>query len=643
MGAVSFCQTRPYAALVAALSALCHLGVVAAAAGAPAADGRPAQPNVVLIYTDDLGWQDVACYDVDDPTPFETPHLDRLASQGTMFWQAYSPTPVCSPSRGAVLAGQHAARLGRTSVLGGHPPVPYSLENWRVIPPYIRGRLRIEEFTLAEALRDAGYATGHAGKWHVAINHAAYPQPEDHGFGYTKSHLGVTRRMEPDRVTGFATDDPKDQYRLDENGYAFHQNSEDALDFVKGNKDKPFFLYYATWLVHSPIHTRNEALLRKYSDKLGIPFPQDPGKWEAPGQANPFYAAMVDELDYYVGQLIKYLDETDDPRWPGHKLAENTYIVFTSDNGGYLKGRSGHITSNAPLRGGKIRALEGGIRVPLIVRGPSVPAGIQSHAVVNGIDFYPTILSWTGTPRPAGQRLDGVDLAPMLAAGLDDPNLMRDEQGRVREHMVWHFPHSVSMRSAVRKGDYKLIRNWDHVGRPDRNEYELYRLYDSSGDTPKRVDIEESQDLAASMPEKTRELASLLEAELTDMNAGRPHLNPHFKGGLPHQETVPAVVDHGRDGREVWVAFETRGADVTQAVLYFTDNGGQRYEEWYPLPAQLSSEGRATATLPENATHYVLTLLDENNFLVSCPEMGDVKTRNANGREKYSVKALAVE
>ena len=137
---------------------------------------RPEQPNVVLILADDLGWQDVKCYDMDDPCLYETPHIDRLAEEGVKFWQAYSPTPVCSPSRGAILAGKHPARLQRTHVVGGAPPMPYHEESWSTISPWYSGRLPVKETTIAEVLKEQGYYTGHSGKWHIAIDHHAFPQ-----------------------------------------------------------------------------------------------------------------------------------------------------------------------------------------------------------------------------------------------------------------------------------------------------------------------------------------------------------------------------------------------------------------------------------------------------------------------------------
>ena len=297
------------------------------------AKGRPSKPNVVLILTDDLGWQDVKCYDIDEPSPMETPNIDSLAERGVKFWQAYSPAPTCAPSRCAIMSGNHPARAQKTHVVGGAPPTPNHKFGWTMIAPWYSGRMPENEMTIARVLQQNGYVTGHSGKWHMAIDHKAFPQPEDQGFDWTRSSRGARSGM-PSRVEGFASTRAKDPFRLDENGYPYHQTSEDALTFLRENHDKPFFLYYATWLVHTPIHTRSEKLLEKYCKKLGVERPADNQGWTKKGQNNPFYCAMVEELDYYMGKVFNYLNNTEDPRWPGHKLVENTYIIFTSDNGG---------------------------------------------------------------------------------------------------------------------------------------------------------------------------------------------------------------------------------------------------------------------------------------------------------------------
>ncbi|MDF7808622.1 sulfatase [Pontiellaceae bacterium B12219] len=604
-----------------------------------AADERPEKPNVILLLTDDLGWQDVKCYDIDEPSPMETPNIDALAEKGVMFWQGYSPAPTCAPSRCAIMSGNHPARAQKTHVIGGGPPTPYNKTAHRMMAPWYSGRMPENEQTLALTLKQNGYVTGHCGKWHMAINHNAFPQPKDQGFDWSQHNLGITQRMRPNRLTGFSTDKPDDPYQLDENGFSTHQNSEDALTFVRENKDKPFFLYYATWLVHSPIQTRNERLLDKYCKKLGVERPENPNEWKGEGQNNPFYCAMVEELDYYVGKLFHYLETTEDPRWPGHMLSENTYIIFTSDNGGMEQHPGEIITDNAPLARGKISAMEGGTRVPLIIVGPEIDAGVQSDVMVNGLDFYPTILSWTGTPRPEGKHLDGLDLSTLLAKDPTNPTLVKEGDGSVRDTMVWHFPNSIALESTIRIGDYKLVRNYDHIGNPNTPELELFRLYETRNGKQKRGDIEEANNLADAMPEKTQEMNRKLSEILTEMKASYPYYNPACKFNLPGKDSVCEVVSNVRKGSTVQFRYKENGAKVIRAQLLYTLNGGHRYEEWFRLPAELMDGNKVQAQLPEGTTHYVINLIDENNFLVSYPEMVDMI---GSRKEAYSVKALSV-
>ena len=605
-------------------------------------DSRPAQPNVVLLLTDDLGWQDVKCYDIDEPSPMETPNIDALAKEGVLFWQAYSPAPTCAPSRCAIMSGNHPARAQKTHVVGGGPPTPYNKELHRMMPPWYSGRMPEGELTLARVLQQNGYATGHCGKWHMAINHNAYPQPEDQGFDWTRHNLGATRRMTPHRLTGFATSEAGDPFKLDENGFPYHQNSEDAMEFIREHADQPFFLYYATWLVHTPIHTRSEELLQKYVKKLGIELPENPAEWKGEGQTNPFYCAMVEQLDYYVGRLLKYLDETEDPRWPGHSLRENTYLIFTSDNGG-MEGHPGEIiTDNFPLARGKISAMEGGTRVPLIIRGPGIAANVQSDVMVNGLDFYPTILALAGIEQPAEKHLDGADLSGLLKKDPTNPELVHQADGRVRDTMVWHFPNSVALESTIRVGDWKLVRNYDHLNNKHASELELYRVYDTQDGPQNRGDIEEANNLADSMPEKAQALNARLSEILTEMEASYPYYNPNFKHPLPNKEKVCTIESHTQTGDRVEFTYQENGSKVVRANLLYTLNGGARYEEWFRQPADLLGASKVAAQLPVGTTHYFINLIDEHNFLQSYPEVMDMRG-NAQGKNPYSTVALVVE
>lgn len=579
---------------------------------------RPEKPNVVLILTDDLGWQDVKCYDIDEPSPMETPNIDAFAKKGVMFWQGYSPAPTCAPSRCAILSGNHPARAQKTHVVGGAPPAPNSKHS-RMMDPWYSGRMPADEMTLAKALRGNGYTTGHSGKWHIAIDHHAFPQPADVGFDFTRSSRGSRSRMK-DRLADFATTKPNDPYRLDENGYPYHQTSEDALAFLKENKDTPFFLYYATWLVHAPIHTYSRARLEKYAKRLGID-PANPPTKDTPGQLNPFYCAMVEELDYYIGLMFHYLDETEDPRWPGHMLSENTYVIFTSDNGGMEGGPTERYTDNEPLARGKISAMEGGTRVPLLIAGPGIPSGVETNVMANGLDFYPTVLSMTSTPRPPQKNLDGCDLLPLLHNDPTDPRFVQHADGTTRDTMVWHFPHGSALESTIRVGDYKLVRNYDHVVNPETAPLELFQLYDSSGGGAQRVDIEESHNLADVTPELTRAMNDKLTKTLTEMKASYPYYNAACSTSLPNQEKVCTVESHERKGQLVHFTYRDNGARVTHADLIYSLNGGEKYEEWFRTPVTLRGNGKITTELPAGTTHYFLNLVDENQFLRSYPDV----------------------
>ena len=597
---------------------------------------RPAKPNIVLILTDDLGWQDVKCYDIDEPSPVETPNIDALAKRGVLFWQAYSPAPTCAPSRCAIMSGNHPARAQKTHVVGGAPPVPRSA-NSRMMDPWYSGRIPEDELTLAKVLGQNGYTTGHSGKWHMAIDHSAFPQPDDVGFDFTRSTRGARKRMQ-NRLAGFATTEQDDSFRLDENGFPYHQTNEDALTFIKKNKTKPFFLYYATWLVHSPIHTRSKELLDKYVEKLGVD-PAKPATPETRGQLNPFYCAMVEELDYYLGVVFKHLEETDDPRWPGHKLSENTYLIFTSDNGGMVGGSKERYTDNRPLNRGKSSAMDGGIRVPLIITGPRIAKNVQTDVMANGLDFYPTILSMAGVAKPTGKHLDGCDLLPLLLNDPKDPSLVKTSQGQVRDTLVHHFPHGNALESAIRVGDYKLIHNYDYVENPTTVPLELYQIYRDEGGKQVRVDIEEVKNLADAMPEKADEMNAKLMKVLQEMKASYPWYNPDSNANLPHKENVPTVISHKRQGNKVEVTYRENGSKLIRADLIHTISGGTP-EEWFRVPAKIVDGSKLSVDLPAGTGHYYINLIDEHHFLVSYPKIAKERGKR---QKSYASSALKVD
>jgi arylsulfatase A-like enzyme len=586
---------------------------------------RPEKPNVVLMLVDDLGWQDVICYDVDEPAPYETPNLDKLAQRGVLFTNGYSPAPVCSPSRCAIMSGKHPARTMSTTVASGKPPMPHHPQN-SFISPWCRGGMDTKNVTIAEALKSNGYKTGHVGKWHIAVNHYAFPQPVDEGFDFSSHYLGNTQARGvqngmPNRLEGFATNQENDPYRLDEEGFPRDHVTEEALRFLSKNKQDPVFLYYASWLVHTPIQTRSKQLLEKYCQKLGYEFPKDPKGWTLEGQTNPYYCAMVEMIDYYIGKLLGYLEETDDPRWPGHKLIENTYLIFSSDNGG-MEGYSNFVfTDNYPLDEGKIHVREGGIRVPFLISGPDISGGVKSEVVVNGLDFYPTILSWTGTQNSAKQILDGSDLEPLLQTDpTNSAKVMDVRTNKPRESMFWHFPNGYCQQSAHLKNGYKLIYNHPY----ERQRVELYQLYDGSG---KRVDWEEAKDISGEEPEVADSMKQELLAFLKEMNAGMTNYNPSCtKVKMPGAGKFVSVIDQQRTNRRVRLRYQENGAKLVSAKVIYSLNGDSEDSEWFPLeakmiPASGKNPAKVEATLPAKTTHYLYNLVDENNFMVSFPQL----------------------
>jgi uncharacterized sulfatase len=348
---------------------------------------------------------------------------------------------------------------------------------------------------------------------------------------------------------------------------------------------------------------------------------------------------MVEELDYHMGKVFDFLSETDDPRWPGHKLVENTYVIFTSDNGG-MEGHPGEIiTDNYPLDKGKISLMEGGTRVPLIITGPGIPKGVESEVMVNGLDFYPTILSLTQSPKPRNKNLDGSDLSDLLLGDPCNPNLVKDRQGKMRDTMVWHFPNSAALESSIRVGGYKLVRNHNHKYNQNTDELELYHLYEQENGKQVRIDIEEAKNLVATNPELVRELDQKLSAELRAMKASFPYYNPQARTVGPDKKLVPQVVSHKLEGTNIRFSFKERGAQVRRAELIYTRNGGQRYEEWFRVVGPENPKVEVVFAKPAGSTHFFLNLIDENNFLVSYPQCPDYAALNKT-KEKFAKYAL---
>jgi arylsulfatase A-like enzyme len=375
------------------------------------------RPNVVFILADDLGINDLGCYGRKDQA---TPHLDKLASQGMRFTNSYCAQPICSPTRAAIMTGKTPARLHLTTYLPGRPDTPAQ----KLLHPKINMRLPLEETTIAEVLKGAGYATACIGKWH--LGDAGFG-PREQGFDFV--HAG--RANTPPS----ASEGGKGEYDL----------TAQAEKFIADNKDRPFFLYLAHNNPHVPIAARPE-LVAKFKDSF-----------------NPIYAAMVYTLDDSVGRLLAKLEELN--------LSKKTIVIFTSDNGGLhvLETPNTPATHNTPYRAGKGFLYEGGLRVPLIVRWPGhVDAGKTVDTPVISTDWLPTLAELCGGKAPSG--LDGVNLAPLLAGGK-----------LATRSLFWHFPHYTNQggrpAGAVRQGDWKLIEHYED------GRVELFNLASDPGET----------------------------------------------------------------------------------------------------------------------------------------------------------------
>ncbi len=241
--------------------------------------------------------------------------------------------------------------------------------------------------------------------------------------------------------------------------YPYDQLTESSIQFIDENKDQPFFLNMCHWMVHWPVCTRNGELLEYYCDKMGQPFPPLVGDMTLPGQQNPYFSAMVTSVDWSLGKLMNFLKATDDPRNPGKKLIETTYIFFTSDNGGAEKKGKEIISDNYPLKYGKTHTEEGGVRVTTIISGSGIPAASQFDGMVSQLDFFPTILNLANSviPLEYKDKLSGVDISPVL---FGQNNKVVDAEGVERTHLFWHYPHGRSnMKGAIREGDYKLYKH----------------------------------------------------------------------------------------------------------------------------------------------------------------------------------------
>jgi arylsulfatase A len=458
------------------------LSVLGGAAAAVAQNRPPL--NFIFILVDDWGWADLGCY---GSKSYDTPNIDRLAAQGMRFTDAYAACPVCSPTRASVLTGKYPARLHLTDWIPGRKQWPTA----KLLVPAFRQELPLEEVTLAEALKPAGYVSASIGKWHLGGDGFS---PKEQGFD---RNVGGTARGSP--ATYFGPFDLPGLAGGPPGEYLTDRLTLEAEKFIEQNRDRPFFLYLPEFAVHRPLEGKKE-LVAKYEAKLK----------SSEGQNHPVYAAMVESVDEAVGRLVGKLDALG--------IAGRTVVILTSDNGGLrFEGKDSRpVTSNLPLRAGKGHVYEGGIREPLIVRWPGVvKPGSVCHDQIISIDYFPTILDMAGVKilRP----VDGVSLLPLLT-----------QKGALqREAIYWHYPHYSNQggppAGAVRKGDYKLIEFYED------GRLELFNLKD---------DIGERRNLVRADPKKAAELHALLKRWRESVGAVMPAPNPGYDAAKADQGLV---------------------------------------------------------------------------------------------------------
>ena len=421
-----------------------------------------AQPNLILILADDLGWADLGCY---GNTFNETPNIDRIAREGMRFTQFYAG-PVCSPTRCNLQSGQDQARFGITQHIPGHTR-PFA----KLSDPVVPLQLPLEVETFAECLGKAGYRTGYFGKWHLG---GAGFGPETQGWQRAEEIKGNTQPPAkkggpPQRTTEVL--------------------ARKAAEFIQEHKGRSFLLQISHAAVHIPLSTTPE-LKAKYDKKA--PMPGYP--------SNPEYAGLTEELDQSVGHIVEAVGKAG--------IADNTLILFLSDNGGLEHEQSGRVvTSNQPLRGEKGTLYEGGIRIPAIALWPGkVPAGSRCDTPLITMDVFPTFVELAGATLPKSQPCDGVSLATVI----------RDPAAKLaRDTLHWHLPHyhHSTPASAMRQGDWKLIEFFED------GALELYDLKSDPG---------EQTNLAAAETARLKDMHTVLQAWRKDVSALMPVPNPQY-------------------------------------------------------------------------------------------------------------------
>ncbi|HEV7282137.1 MAG TPA: sulfatase [Pirellulaceae bacterium] len=448
-----------------------------------AAEEGPARPNIVFILADDLGYTDLACY---GSGYYETPHVDRLAAEGVRLTSGYTCGPNCQPTRAALLSGQYGPRTAVYTV-GGIDRFDWRSRPLRPVDNV--SKLPLDKITIAQTLKNAGYATGMFGKWHLGNDGDHHPSKR----GFDEALVSEGKHFD------FKTNPPVD---VPDGAYLADFLTEKAEDFIRRHREEPFFLYLPHFGVHSPYQAKPE-LIERFKDKPA-----------AGGHDDPTYAAMIASVDESVGRIVALLDELS--------LSQNTVVIFTSDNGGvggYEREGiiGGSVTDNAPLKGGKGMLYEGGIRVPFIVRWPGKIAPAVSDAPINSVDFYPTLLEIAGVELPESYVLDGESWLPQVVS----PNEAQPREAP----LFWHFPGYLGAgkgtwrttpAGAIRDGDWKLIEFFED------GRLELYDL---------RNDIGERHNLAEKEPAKAAELQGKLAAWRSEVGAKLPMPNDPQKAG----------------------------------------------------------------------------------------------------------------
>ncbi len=466
---------------------------------------RVEKPNVVFILVDDLGWTDLGCY---GSTFYDTPNLDKLASQSIRFTNAYAASPVCSPTRAAIMTGKYPARVNITDWIPGMSAD--RAENSLLDTPEDIHILPLEEITMAEVFKAHGYQTFFAGKWHLGESEEYWPLAQ--GFDVNK---GGNYKGSPTFPGGKGYYSPYGNPTLEDGPdgeYLTDRLTDESIHFIESAGKEPFFLFLAYYTVHTPIQGCDAYDDLYFQKSMSLP---DSGKMVTRrehlgstrvNQSDPKYAAMVRSMDTNVGRVIKKLEEKG--------ILDNTIIVFTSDNGGLTTMRTAGPTSVLPLRAGKGWCYEGGIRVPLLIRFPGIKhAGSECHQPAISMDFYPTLLDLAHMGLPADQHMDGKSLVPYLR----DPVRSDDRM------LVWHYPHYHGSTwrpgSAIRDNEWKLIEFYEDQA------IELYNL---------KYDPGEKDDLSGELPEKADSLRRDMHQMLHEMGAGYPVRRDNLRQEKPN-------------------------------------------------------------------------------------------------------------